>query len=156
MDSPIRQHQQEEILSTPNQPIRRKQICTDIIDERKKKRPRETIHIPLYANENINRANFTELFPQVRPVNIQNLFNLSYTGTLFDQAIENEVPKEMNFSEEGCSLCLENHDKGYIYCTRKNCEHVVHEECMMKWRSHCIRENISFSCPFCRCKELKL
>ena len=157
MQSPSRNQTRKHVLTTPNQPIRKKLVCTDIIKERKRKKPRRSIEIPFFANENQNFQTFTELFPQQDgPVNIQNLQGLSYTGTLFDIAIQNEVPKEMEFTDAGCGLCLESHGTGYVYCTRENCKNITHEMCMIQWRSQCQLANTTFSCPFCRCKELKL
>lgn len=161
MDSPVRtplSRIDADSLTTPNQPIRRKKLCTGIKKERLRKRRRP-------SNENNNILRFNMPFFSDENNGISN----SLRGALFDNdnSISDELPiKKMlfddvapiskPFTELGCALCMQNNGKGYIYCTRPNCENVVHENCIIEWRTQCNLKNKKVNCPFCRCTDLRL
>lgn len=150
-------------LRTPiNQPIRRKNVCTGIKKERLRKRRRSLDN----DDQNILRFNLPNFpdFPDENNVNSNSLsgvlFNddISTSNTLPIKKIlfDDVAPISKPFTELGCALCLQNNGEGYIYCTRPNCENVVHENCIIEWRNQCILQNKKVNCPFCRCTELRL
>lgn len=156
-------HIESNSLRTPtNQPIRRTQVCTGIKKERLRKRRRQSenddrhilrFNLPLFPDENNGNSNLRgALFNDDISASDESLLTLPIKKLLF----EDVAPISKPFTELGCALCMQNNGKGYIYCTRPNCENVVHEICIIEWRTHCNLNNKKVNCPFCRCTELRL